>query len=160
MHSAPSVDFAFRRSRLQAWLMVVLVVCESLSLAAWYLSVDVIAWPQAGAGVLVLVFSVWLLATWWQTPEGHMSWDGLFWTLSLKGKMAAVNPELVLDLQVVILLRLIEPDGVHVSWVWLDRASNPIRWMALRRAVHNPPVSSLEKSGRMDSSAEIAARIP
>jgi hypothetical protein len=140
MHSAPAVVFPVGRSHFEAWLIGALVSCEGLAWVLWCLSVDAMAWSQIGAGALAVVFSVWLLVSWWRTPQGRVSWDGMAWALCLNGQTTAVNPELVLDLQLVMLLRLGEPESAHACWVWLEQSSNSLRWCALRRAVHQPPI--------------------
>jgi hypothetical protein len=140
MHSAPAVVFPVGRSHFEVWLIGALISCEGFAWLSWCLSVDAIGWSQIYAGALVVVFSVWLLMSWWRTPQGRLSWDGMAWALCMNGQTTAVNPELVFDLQLVMLLRLGEPESTRARWVWLERASSSLRWFALRRAVHQPPV--------------------
>ena len=47
------------------------------------------------------------------------------------------KPEVVLDFQRTVLLRLCATEDASVTWVWLDRAFAPARWMALRRAIYD-----------------------
>ncbi len=161
MHSAPAVVFPVGRSHFEAWSIGALISCECFAWVLWSSSVAVIGEFQISAGALVVVFSVWLLMSWWQTPQGRLSWDGMNWALYLKGQTTSVNPELVFDLQFVMLLRL----GVHESsracWVWLERSSNSLRWFALRRAVHQPPVRPEDRAfGRGDPSVGLSGPAP
>jgi hypothetical protein len=137
MHNAPAVSFPVGRSHFQGAFVGALVACAALAESAWSLSLDAVDWRQALAAALWLTTSVILGWSWWQTPTGTLSWDGLTWHWAVGEQSMVIVPMLVLDLQSAVWLRLhATGDGVDEwTWVWLDLASNTSRWMALRRAI-------------------------
>lgn len=136
MHNAPAVAYPVGRSRFQAWLMATLLGCASLVLALWCTSVAAIDWPQVWAGALTAVIAAAMLRSWWRAPQGQLVWDGSVWVLSLQAASDQAKPELILDFQVALLLRLGGRQN-HPNWVWLERSMCVPRWLALRRAVHD-----------------------
>jgi len=136
MHSAPAVSYPVGRSRFQACLIGSLLVCGILTVSTWCLQVDALGWRQWLALTLCLMTS-WL-AGWhgWHTPKGSLAWDGVAWHWAVGTQSLVVVPELVMDLQQLVLLRLRASNDNHVTWVWLDRELNPPRWVALRRAIY------------------------
>ena len=62
---------------------------------------------------------VWDTRTWW-------------WEHGAQRTSGLVTPEL--DLQRLLLLRMVSEAGLH-HWLWLEREADPVRWLALRRAV-------------------------
>jgi hypothetical protein len=107
--------------------------------------------------VLWLAWAVFAWRSWVHAPVGYLQWaasaasshglprTGLWrWHRQVPGQDHH-NPHLshgaplqqvqcVLDLQSRLLLRVRNPDGVH-RWLWLERRSDPTRWMDLRRAL-------------------------
>ncbi len=138
MHNAPAVVYPVGRSHFQAQLMAGLLACDGLALARWGASVDAVGWPHMLAGAFTALVAAAMLRAWWQTPQGQLIWDGSVWTLALQASATQVQPELVLDFQAALLLRLRGPDKPQLRWVWLERSSHATRWLALRRAVHDP----------------------
>ena len=138
---APSVQYPLRRSRVLGALLLAL-----LFTGAWVVA----AWVGLGARDAVVSAAValglWLLASagaahfWWSQPRGVLQFDGQAWALgqtakSFSGPLAlSVPPEVLLDLQAHLWLRIV-PIGHSVQWLWLERSSQPERWMDLRRAV-------------------------
>lgn len=136
MHSAPAVSFPVGRSRFQSSLVGVLISCGVLTVTAWSLQADALGWRHWVAVSACLATSV--LAVWreWHAPKGHLAWDGAVWSWVGDAQPVVVMPEVVIDFQHLVLLRLRDPAGTFVGWVWLDRALNPRRWVALRRAIY------------------------
>lgn len=136
MHSAPAVSFPVGRSRFEAWLTGSVILCGFLVVSIWCLQVDALGWRHWLAVAFWLV-TAWMAAWhWWHTPKGSLAWDGAAWYWAVKTQSLMVAPEVVMDLQQLVLLRLRSPADARVTWVWLDQALNPLRWVALRRAIY------------------------
>ena len=137
MHNAPSVSFPVGRSRFQGWLIGLLVGLGALSVFAWSVQADSLGWRQWLAASLCVTTSIWNIWSWWRCPVGSISWDGVAWCWTVGERSVVVLPEMVLDLQFAILLRLPTTEETGVTWLWLDRATNSLRWMAVRRAIYS-----------------------
>lgn len=143
---APSVQYPLRRSRVLGALLLALLFSGAGVVAAWV---------SSGARDVVLSAAValglWLSAAagaahfWWSQPRGVLQFDGQAWTLgqttkSFSGPLAlSVPPEVLLDLQAHLWVRVL-PIGHSSQWLWLERSSQPERWMDLRRAVYSRAV--------------------
>ncbi len=136
MHSAPAVSFPVGRSRFQGGLIGLLIACGVLTVTAWSLQADALGWRHGLAASVCLATSVWAAWHGWHTPKGSLAWDGAAWYWAVDAQSSVVAPEVVIDLQQLVLLRLRDPAGAFVTWVWLDEALNPLRWVALRRALY------------------------
>jgi hypothetical protein len=135
MHNAPAVSFPVGRSRFQGGLIATLASAGFFTVLVWAWQSDVLGWLQGvGLGLWVASF-VWAAWQWWRTPEGSLSWDGMVWTWASFGSSVVVLPSVHLDLQRAMLLRLRTEEGL-TSWVWIERTRHPVRWMAIRRAIH------------------------
>lgn len=136
MHSAPAVSFPVGRSRFEGWLTGSVIVSGLLAVSLWCLQADALGWRQWLAAALWLM-TAWLVGwRWWHSPKGSLAWDGTAWYLAVGDQPLVVVPDVVMDLQQLVLLRLRAPADARVTWVWLDRALNPLRWLALRRAIY------------------------
>jgi hypothetical protein len=67
---------------------------------------------------------------------GLLRFDGQYWSWSGRASQAAARAQVGLDLQGLMLLRLVEV-GRPGRWLWLERRTDPSRWTALRRAVYS-----------------------
>jgi len=135
MHSAPAVDFPVGRSRFQGVVVMVIVGLSALALLVWTIDAPEPGLRQLGTALLWLMGSAWALGQWWRTPEGRLAWDGTAWTWTSDEKAQAVTPEVTLDLQGAMLLRLHSSAQQGVGWVWPERRAHALRWLAFRRAV-------------------------
>lgn len=135
MHNAPAVSFPVGRSRFQGGLLGVLAGLGFLSVLVWGFVSDSLGWRHWTAVCSCVVIFAWVGWSWWRTDIGSLSWDGVVWHWEVAARSVAVLPEAVLDLQSALLLRLQVAGGGRVVWVWLDCASNPFRWLAMRRAI-------------------------
>ena len=134
----------------------------ALLLAFLFIAAGVVAaWVGFGARDAVLSAAValglWLLAAagaahfWWGQPRGVLQFDGQAWTLgqtakSFSGPLAlSVPPEVLLDLQAHLWVRIV-PSGHSSQWLWLERSSQPERWMDLRRAVYSRARSGVDNA--------------
>ena len=149
---APSVQYPLRRSRVLGALLLALLFTGAGVVAAWV---------SSGARDVVLSAAValglWLLAAagaahfWWSQPRGVLQFDGQAWTLgqtakSFSGPLAlSVPPEVLLDLQAHLWVRIV-PIGHSSQWLWLERSSQPERWMDLRRAVYSRARSGVDNA--------------
>lgn len=136
MHSAPAVSFPVGRSRFQGSLVGVLIMCCVLTVTAWSLQADALGWRHWVAVSACWATSVWAVWHEWRTPKGNLAWDGGAWYWAVDAQSLTVVPEVVIDFQHLVLLRLRDPVGTFVTWVWVARAFNPLRWVALRRAIY------------------------
>ena len=152
LRRAPSVQYPLRRSRVLGVLLLTLLFA-----GAWVVA----AWVSFGARDAVLSAAValglWLLAAagaihfWWGQPRGVLQFDGQAWALdrmakSFSGPLAlSVPPEVLLDLQAHLWVRIV-PIGHSSQWLWLERSSQPERWMDLRRAVYSRPISGVDNA--------------
>jgi hypothetical protein len=146
MRNAPSVMYPVGRCAFHGQLLMLLAGAVAASLWGWRGSgVDTRLWLLALAGALLWLS--WALRAWWRSPSGHLHWDGRaaglqntetgawFWLDSV-----GLEPQRVLgvaqalDLQWVVLLRLRSAAAVP-RWVWVQRPSDPARWLDLRRAL-------------------------
>ena len=149
---APSVQYPLRRSRVLGALLLALLFTGAGVVAAWV---------GFGARDAVLSAAValglWLLAAagashfWWRQPRGVLQFDGQAWTLgqtakSFSGPLAlSMPPEVLLDLQAHLWLRVV-PIGHSSQCLWLERSSQPERWMDLRRAVYSRARSGVDNA--------------
>ena len=157
MHNAPSVSFPVGRSRFQGRLIGVLVGFGALTELTWSVQANSLDWRQwLGAGMCVTILA-WSGRTWWRTPSGSLSWEGVAWYWAAGARSLVVMPQVVLDLQVALLLRLPRTADTGVTWLWLDRSSNPSRWMALRRAIYSHARRSDDPLMRSANSSSVGA---
>lgn len=135
MYSAPAVGYPVGRSRFAGALIGVIVVCGVLAQLLWSQATGELGWQQEFGLVGCLAASCWVVRQWWCTPKGVLSWDGVVWNWTTGMQPVLVTPEIIIDFQRVLLLQLHSPIGNHCTWVWLECASCPSRWVALRRAI-------------------------
>lgn len=136
MHSAPAVSFPVGRSRFQACLIGSLIACSVLTVSTWCWQTDVLGWRQVLAATFCLMTAGLAGWHWWRTPNGSLAWDGASWYWAEGAQSLLVVPDIVMDLQQVVLLVVRTPADARVNWLWLDRKLNPARWVALRRAIY------------------------
>lgn len=147
MHNAPSVTYPVGRSVWYARLMGGVAV---LGLLGVVLGGVYGSWRAAL--VCGPVWGLWLAAALWarrRLPQGKLSWlpdrvepDGPLgapgvWSWAsgaYRQGVALKRVERVYDLQRAVLLRLHNPDGA-CTWIWVERSTEPGRWLDLRRAL-------------------------
>lgn len=142
MHSAPAVAYPVRRSRAGG-LYLLAMGGLSVTVSALWLVQARSGW-FVGIGVLCCMLTCfWCAQAWRAMPVGKLVWDGAAWQfLSAKGApqvssgLSCRQLVVTLDLQRHLLLRW--PGRGAAKWFWIDRASRPLRWHALRRAVYSP----------------------
>lgn len=135
MHNAPSVNYPVGRSRFAGLVLASAWAAGALAVVAWHSQV------QAGVFRSVLAWSLVLLAgacaarVWLRTPAGLLAWDGQAWNWTVGDWVLQAHPEVALDLQQVLLLRL--GSAPSFPWLWLEKRTAPARWDDLRRAVYS-----------------------
>lgn len=140
----PSLEFPVRPSVRATGLTLALWACACALQVAWTLQVDdqgpLWGWLALGLASLVL-FLQWL-----RPVRGRIVWDGA-WHWQSKAYPLGTElgwPEVVLDFQQLMLLRLRNADGA--SWVvWVDAAAQRASWLDLRRALfsHSRPLAGV-----------------
>jgi len=138
MRSAPSVSYPVGRSRFGAWACVLTWCAGLCALIAW-----TALGPSPGArhGLVAMVLLATGALAWREVrrqPQGLLAWDGEAWSWSAAGGSHAVWPELVMDLQSWMLVRLhgASASRVPAAWLWLEVREDAHNWQALRHAVY------------------------
>lgn len=76
----------------------------------------------------------------WRTCcSGQLTWDGECWHWDTLGDLSSTDEftlAVVVDAQSALLL-LLEKPGNTRYWFWIERVSQPERWMDMRRAVYS-----------------------
>lgn len=135
MHSAPSVSYPVGRSPFAARVAALLVLAGLACVLAWSLLAPP-GWRQGLAFVAVAAGGGLAGRGWLRAARGLLRWDGLAWAWEEAGRSASGVPEVALDFQSRLLVRWRAQAGA-TRWLWLERASDPSRWAALRRAVYS-----------------------
>lgn len=142
MHNAPAVTYPVGRSRFQTGLTLAVVLAGGVAQAVWWL-------PSATHGVgHLLGLLLWLVAGNWalwrlgRTVMAELVWDGQAWSWCSGMKRQVVVPQVIVDAQHSLLLCLRPATGA-ARWAWPAQQVRPERWLALRRALFNPPAHSL-----------------
>jgi hypothetical protein len=140
--SPPAVTFPLRRSAALATFLCALVVLGACAIVGWVLF-------RASAGLLLsLAFLMCLLSAlaslqlWLHQINGWVQCDGTQWFLQPSRHPDAIqillhNPEVILDLQAHLWLRVTLFEDRRSTWLWLARSHDPDRWLDLRRAVYS-----------------------
>jgi hypothetical protein len=146
MHAPPSVTYPVGRSPFAAWLYALAGLAGLGVALAWSVQSDTFGWRQALALAAVFACASLAAAAWRRSPTGVLRWDGLGWTWEEGAFAGAGRPEIALDLQNRMLLRW-QPGGGRVRWLWVERASDPAHWEALRRAVYSRASTPVPPAG-------------
>lgn len=137
MHNAPPVTYPVGRSRFQAGAQGALWLLGVATVAGWCWQVDALGWRQGAAALSVVGAGLLAVFGWWKTPAAALRWDGQQWFWTANDVARTVHVSAHLDLQHHLLLRL-RPDAGRPLWCWAERASQPVHWRSLRRAVYSP----------------------
>ena len=135
MHSAPAVSYPMGRSRFHGLAILFFAVAGALVMLLWMGSSDRLQWPHAVAALLWLLGISTALWRWYCMPAGLLIWDTQAWVWSVDDQPRTVRPEVALDFQSWMLLRLHSSATWLDSWVWPAHQDAPLQWQALRRAL-------------------------
>lgn len=146
----PALHYRLGHNRTLAYVVAfalsALLVLWIFSLWQWRNQV-VIWWPALG---FVLVY-MWLAYVAWQwqqqLPIGWLVWTGVHWQLQttsiqerVKNTPSYKSCACILDVQSALLLRLTicthKSPAPQARWVWVQAASSPQHWCALRAVVY------------------------
>lgn len=133
MHSAPAVSFPVGPSRAARVFLFMLWLAGALGAVVSVGDLDVRAFLLLGSVLLAGGFA-WRFSG--HREGGLLRFDGQYWSWSGRAPQAAARAQVGLDLQGLMLLRLVEA-GRPGRWLWLERRTDPSRWTALRRAVYS-----------------------
>lgn len=135
MHSAPSVSYPVGRSRFHGALALLMALLVALTLLTWLLQADELGARHLAVVLLSLACTAVAVWNWFKAPVGVLTWDGLAWIWTDGDKALPVQPEVTLDLQIFMLLRLGTGTLGRGIWVWPERQVAAVHWLPLRRAV-------------------------
>ncbi|MCE2878031.1 MAG: hypothetical protein LW719_01060 [Comamonadaceae bacterium] len=140
-HTAPPVVFPVGPSFWAGRFMVLIWIgAACLTLAWWKLSGPADAGPLWGVFALLLA-AVFMLWQWRRSPEGQLIWDAQAWVWRSRAYPHGTDldwPQIVLDLQYMIVVRMRNRDGA--GWVfWLEARRDRAAWLDLRRALYAAP---------------------
>lgn len=134
---APAVTYPLSRPRLLLGLLV-LVLCLALCVDLAWLALGSVADWRPWVGLLATAgVAAWCV---WQAPltvSGSLCWDGHDWWWENAAGPQHGSIQARLDTQSGLLVRMALDAGAS-HWLWLSQASEPGRWLALRRAIHAP----------------------
>jgi len=138
----PAVQYPLQRSAVLGALLVFWLLGSAMVLAAWVVlgarSAWAAGWVAAGLWLLALSGA---LHFWLGQFSGLIHWDGQAWALETS-RPGAISwplsgpPEVLLDMQTQLWL-CVRPMERRRIWLWLERSSQPERWLDLRRAVYS-----------------------
>lgn len=91
---------------------------------------------------LCLPALVFIMRSFGDSEAGELIWDGANWAVYLRafGDIVWIGDgrlHVLLDLQVVLLLRWRAAGTLGGRWIWLERRSAPSHWHLLRCAVYS-----------------------
>jgi hypothetical protein len=146
MHNAPSVSFPVGRCAFLRVLYIILTLFTSAVLLSWTL---VQSW-HIGMG---FALCLGVLCAWWGWRDiqwqGVLHWTGQQWQLEGaptrdNTTLAVAAPQVCLDAQSILLLRLTPLSGATEAkrWLWCQRRSAAPQWQDFRRAVYAAQTSS------------------
>jgi len=154
-YKAPTVVYPVGRSRWAAVTMVLGWAAAAGVTLAWTWA----AGPGDGApawGWASLLLAGLALAWHWRSaPSGQLAWDGHRWLWVSRAYPVGTPlspPQVVIDLQGVIVVRMSNPAGAALT-LWLEARQEPGRWLDLRRAIHARP-----QGGGVDAVDPLGAR--
>lgn len=128
------------RSRWLARLLL-LIWLSGVAALAWVSPQS--SWRWAFAATVLLLTGAAALHFWLRMPQGELSWDGRVWRSADKLETDG-TPIVRLDWQYWMLVQL-HGAGHPGAWIWLEAASDPHAWRALRRALFAPALPAPQR---------------
>lgn len=145
MHSAPSVSFPVGRSRYAGLILLAVWAAGACCAGIGSHLLGGLGWRTAVLLASTLLAGALAARAHWRQPAGKLQFDGQYWSLAGTHPIPAARLLPALDLQSLLLVRLVVA-GRRSQWLWLERRSDPPRWLALRRAVYSRAPSA-DKAG-------------
>jgi hypothetical protein len=135
VNNAPAVQYPVGRSSFQGCFLLMSCIGGLLVGGLWIGASAAIG----GAQVLFFVVLAGVLTLaghrWHQTDSGLLAWGGERWDWTTGGQSIRGCVVVHFDVQLFMIVTLQDDQGRSV-WLWLDRASDTLRWRALRRALY------------------------
>ena len=136
MHQPPAASYSVIRSRWYFFCIVLiwLIACFAC-VGLWLSAANRVA--KIGAFVCLGVFGAWAAKEWLSTEQGLLRWDGQQWLWDGFGDTPVQQLSLVLDFQILMLLKL-RANHNDVCWLWLEaptKRPKDRQWLAVRRAI-------------------------
>lgn len=144
MHRAPAVSFPVVRSRVHLRCIVVLQLLACSGLALWVVHDGTWLWRHSVLLVCIGFAGGVAVRDWARTPDGLLCWDGGQWLWRTAQSDQPCVVQRLLDLQSAVVVRVTSPEGMDAHR-WLDAASAPTQWLALRRAIVSGALHPLEQ---------------
>jgi hypothetical protein len=124
------------RSRFEGALIGLIAVASAIVVSAWLVQSQILGLPHL-IGLCLWLGSTSLAAWHWvRAPLGSLAWNGKCWTWACGTISETVVPNVIFDLQQVLLLQFKIADGASL-WIWPERQTTALHWLAFRRAVFN-----------------------
>lgn len=108
-------------------------------LALWVLVSPAGGWRYILAMLLAMCAGTTAFVNWRASCSGQLTWDGECWHWDAVGDLSSSEEStlsVIADVQSALLL-LFETPGSPRRWLWIERVSQPERWMDMRRAVYS-----------------------
>jgi len=138
VYSAPAVSYSVRRSRIHLYVITGLWLTGLFVCLLWLYGAHVTGWRQSLTFTVLVLAGTAALRTWWFTPTGELRWDLTTWIWADADSVVSGTLAVHLDFQKLLLLKY-SGDGVEPRWLLLERLTNRVQWMPLRRAVYAYP---------------------
>ena len=134
-NNAPAVRYPVGRSSFQGYFLLVFAVTGVMVGGLWIHAVPTLG--SAHSLYFAVLIGVVALAghAWRETEAGELAWGGESWVWTTAHHATTGSMAVHLDVQSLMVLTLKDDQGRSV-WLWAERASNPIDWRALRRAIY------------------------
>lgn len=139
MHRPPSASVPIGRNPWHLGALVAFAAFSAIALAFQWHGLSmltkasvVLTWAAS------VVIALW---HWKQLPSGRLLWDGQHWAFVCASHALEVRPQLVMDLQFLLVLKLkpaTQGSASFPHWVCIDSSQAkqlPGAWSALRRAL-------------------------
>ncbi|RYF72076.1 MAG: hypothetical protein EOO22_11475 [Comamonadaceae bacterium] len=154
MHSAPSVSFPVGRSRDAGRLLLAIWIAGAATVVVSGFVMGSFGWRSALPAACGLFAGALAYGAHRRSGDGCLHFDGHGWNLTGVRSVPTAHVSPALDLQSLMLVRMTVA-GRHARWLWLERRSDPARWLALRRAVYSraPSADPAEPAAAMRPAA-------
>ena len=134
-NNAPAVRYPVGRSSFQGYFLLVSAVTGLLVGGLWIHAVTTFGSAQFLFFAALAVVLALACHAWRNTETGQLAWGGESWVWTTAHHATTGSMAVHLDVQSLMVLTLKDDQGRSV-WLWVERASNPIDWRALRRAIY------------------------
>ncbi|AMM25539.1 hypothetical protein [Variovorax sp. PAMC 28711] len=145
MHSAPSVTYPVGRSRYATRLLALIWAAGACCAGAACYSLDHVGWRGLLLVASTVLAGAAALGSLIKAPVANLAFDGQRWSLSGEPSQQIADAIVVLDFQVLLLVRLDVPRA-SARWLWLERRAQPAIWHDVRRALYSRAPSAVERA--------------